>query len=102
MMAIIVLRKPSKMDRLRTLSERKPKYITLRRNSRRWHLCEDGVTTIITVKEMGKTDCWKIFCQQISKLENVESVSVEGRIRKIKLDGTKLKDDRGSIWTRKD
>ena len=72
------------MDRLQTLNMRKPKNINLARFPRRWILTEDGIRTVITTKEMGKTDCWKLFCDQISKLSDLESVSVDGRIRKLK------------------
>lgn len=71
------------MDRLRSLGEREIKVIKLQRTPRRWILNEDGIATVITVESMGTTNCWKLFCQQLSKIECLESVSVDGRIRKL-------------------
>jgi|AntRauTorcE11897_2_1112592.scaffolds.fasta_scaffold20801_2 hypothetical protein len=70
------------MDRLRSIADRKTKRIYLQRTPRRWRLNEDGITTIIKTSEMSGIDCWKIFCQQISQISELESVSVDGRIRK--------------------
>lgn len=71
------------MERLKTLSERKAKTIRLQRTPRRWVLSEDGIRTVISVKTMGDVDCWKLFCGQISQMSELESVSVDGRIRNL-------------------
>lgn len=76
------------MERLRTLSERNSKTIHLQRSPRRWILSEDGIRTVISIRVMGKTDCWKLFCEQISQMSELESVSVDGRIRKLEFVGT--------------